>query len=451
MPDTGDDKRTPGRPRTGSVEPFKRADGATYYRARVHLADGSRVRVDVPAKYCVAAGGKSGRERAELYAQAAQEREEETGEILAAKLAREAKKQGGRSDEGETADDWFDRYLPTLECSEGHRRIAANYWQNWISPVIGSKGMAELTRDDVEDVRDRLDRAIDSKALRSSSARNIWSTLTGALKAAHASRDRSLRVHAAPLSYGILPPKDGEARQRPWLYPNEWRTLAACEAVPREWRQLYALAVYTGLRPNELRVLTWGDVDAVGGQISVSKAWDEATKEVKRPKTAAGQRTLPIEASLAPLLEALRGAPDAPVAPLLAGPKQQRIAPTFREHLRQAGITRARLFADNETEEAVDFRSLRDSYATWLALAGVPDKRIQRRLGHKGADTTDGYIKAAESFDAAMIGEPFPALPAGIFGQGSGQVGLEPGETGSNCRTRTYDPAVNSRLLYRLS
>jgi integrase len=67
--------------------------------------------------------------------------------------------------------------------------------------------------------------------------------------------------------------------------------------------------------------------------------------------------------------------------------------------------------------EPIDFRSLRDSYATWHALAGIPDKRIQRRLGHASNTTTDRYIKAAEAFDVEAIGEPFPALPASLLAQ----------------------------------
>jgi hypothetical protein len=63
----------------------------------------------------------------------------------------------------------------------------------------------------------------------------------------------------------------------------------------------------------------------------------------------------------------------------------------------------------------VDFRSLRDSYATWSALAGVGDPVLQRRMGHASASTTDRYVKAAEAFDAAAIGAPFPALPKAIL------------------------------------
>ena len=108
----------------------------------------------------------------------------------------------------------------------------------------------------------------------------------------------------------------------------------------------------------------------------------------------------------------MRGEADgaALVAPLLSS-RDDRHAATFRDDLAFAGITHPRLAADTATEEPADFRSLRDSYDTWLALADVADKRMQRRLGHASNLTTDRYIKAAESFDTDAIGEPFPALP----------------------------------------
>jgi hypothetical protein len=85
-----------GRPRTGCVEKYRRADGQTYYRVKVRLADGTRVRVDVPEKY-----GYS-EERARLYGHALQEREDETGELLAEKRRRaeeEARQHDGANGE----------------------------------------------------------------------------------------------------------------------------------------------------------------------------------------------------------------------------------------------------------------------------------------------------------------------------------------------------------------
>ena len=287
----------------------------------------------------------------------------------------------------------------------------------WISPVIGPRPIADLTRDDVEDVRDGLDKALDAKTIRHSTARNAWGVLTGALKAAYAARDRSLRVHTAPLHFGILPPKRGDSRQRPWLYPREWAQVAESAEVPVEWRQLYAVAVYTGLRPGELRALTWADVDLKARTLTVSKSYERETESVKAPKTFQGRRIVPLHEHLLPLLEKMQGEPGELVAPLLSALKRgdDRVAMTFRAHVRAAGVDRARLDADNATEERVDFRSLRDSYATWSALAGVGERVLQRRMGHASSSTTDRYVKAAESFGADAIGEPFPPLPAALL------------------------------------
>jgi integrase len=399
-----------GRPRSGSVEPAGTwEDDSPRFRVRIRLADGTKSdRHDVPHG-----------QDAKAYAAYLQSEEDVPHGLLLAKQAH-ARAKAAAAHVGhdlETCDDWFARYLPTKECGATHRRISASVWKKWITPVIGPKPIATLTRDDIEDVRDRLDTALDAKEIRHSTARNAWGVSTEALKSAYAARDRSLRIHAAPMHYGILPPKHGDSRQRPWLYPREWAQLVTCADVPVEFRQLYAIALYTGLRPSELRALNWGDVDADARTITVSKAYERESKSVKAPKTLQGQRIVPLHEHLAPLLEKLRGEADEPVAPMLSVLKRgdDRFALTFREHLHAAKLERPRLVADTDTEEPIDFRSLRDSYATWSALAGVGDRVLQRRMGHASPATTDRYVKAAESFDAAAIGEPFPPLPEEIL------------------------------------
>lgn len=290
-----------GRPRSGSVEPAGRwEDGSPRFRVRVRLADGTKSeRYDVPHA-----------QDAKAYAAYLQAKEDQHHGLLLAKQSH-ARARAAAAHEphpSETADAWFTRYLPTKECGATHRRISADVWKKWISPIVGPKPIAALTRDDVEDVRDRLDTALDAKEIRHSTARNAWGVFTGALKSAYAARDRSLRVHAAPLHFGVLPPKRGDSRQRPWLYPREWAQLVACDDVPVAFRQLYALALYTGLRPGELRALTWGDVDAGARTITVSKAYERESDSVKAPKTLQGRRIVPVHEHLAPLLEKLRGA-----------------------------------------------------------------------------------------------------------------------------------------------
>jgi hypothetical protein len=95
-------------PRTGSVEPFKRADGSAYYRARIRHLDGFRERVDVPAKHSTPAGGLTGRQRAKQWATAMQEDEDETHERYErrkARLAEESKKHD--TTRGETCEKYY--------------------------------------------------------------------------------------------------------------------------------------------------------------------------------------------------------------------------------------------------------------------------------------------------------------------------------------------------------
>jgi integrase len=79
----------------------------------------------------------------------------------------------------------------------------------------------------------------------------------------------------------------------------------SCEGIKIAFRTLYAVAVYTYARSNELAALTWDDVDLEHGVIHITKSIDRETREVKGTKTGTTRR-LPIEPALAPVLLRLR-------------------------------------------------------------------------------------------------------------------------------------------------
>lgn len=391
--------------RRGTLEARALADGRIAYTGRLRLRDGTKSpRMAAPAGMTQV--------QASAWLAGLQAAEDADHAVYLAKVERARAVAAGRGEacEGETCDAWFRRYVGGKECGAGHRRVSASVWKVWISPIIGSRPIASLGRDDLEDVRDHLDRAMAEGTTRASSAANVWSVLTSAMRAAYAGKDRGLRVHTTPISAGILPPRGGRARARPWLYPSEWAQLAACEAVPAEWRVLYAIALYTGLRPNELRSLTWSDVDLEARVLRVTKAWDPEARVVGPPKTPEAARTIPIRAPLADVLRP--GAPHELVAPA----HWRKVAERFRGHLRAAGVLRPRLYASNATEEQIDFRSLRDTFATWRALEGADPFALKRELGHRDLATSDAYVKAAAGYSTATLGAPFPAC----FGPPSG-------------------------------
>jgi hypothetical protein len=238
------------------VEPFKRADGSTYYRARIRHLDGFRERVDVPEKHSTPAGKLTGRERAEQWAAALQEDEDETHELFErrqARLAEEAKKQDATH--GETCERYYQRLSGARE-AEGIRDVKneRRMWARWISPRIGPRPVAGVTREEIEDIRDALDAQVRerikdglSAGISGATAQNVWTVVRNVFKEAVGSRDRSLRVRTDDPSHGLKPPLKTQPRQKTFIYPAEAANLLACKAVPKEWREVYAIAGYSYL------------------------------------------------------------------------------------------------------------------------------------------------------------------------------------------------------------
>jgi integrase len=421
------------KPASGTVQEFKDAKGRPYYRARITLPDSERVwlkpRFDK-------------RERAEEYAN------EKSGEAEArgVTVARVEKTKNA----AETCDEYFER-LAAARKSEGVRGVREEgyHWSKWISPRIGSRPIAEVTRDEIEDIRNALDAEVKKRlgdgleaGLSGKTCMNIWSTLRTCFKEAVGARDRGLRVRSDDPTAAHKPPLPTPERTKTFVYPTEFTKLLACEAVPLRWHQAYAVAAYTYLRPEELEALTWNDIDFVGGTVNVSKAVDARTGEPKPlPKTANAVRSVPIEATLMPLLKAMHGArakDDEPILPILGEVGDKFRAKLFRDHLRAADVTRPRLFADTLTLRPVDFRSLRDTGITWLALSGLSLHAMQRRVGHEDIKQTNGYVKMAEDLSGS-IGASFPPISSAILD--SSKLRLSDAERAENKGVRwAHDP-----------
>jgi integrase len=322
----------------------------------------------------------------------------------------------------DTCDEWFDRFHE-YRLSLG-RQSSRYAWDAWISPFIGSKCWGEVTISDAERIRDNLDRAMIERRMHGAamgrllgrSAIDIWGLLVSCVAAAKRSKRRDLRDLAgrsSPLE-DVEPPGDAAARRarlKTFVYPEEAATLFACTDVPRAWRELYAIAAYTYLRPGELRVLRWSEIDLQHGIIHVARAWDYLHGCEKEPKTRAGVRHVPIQPALRPLLERLEGDANDRVAPLLASVHRVSVPQIFRAHLTRAGIVRPALHTSTMIAARANFRSWRDSGITWLALAGVEVARIARRAGHEDVRMTMKYVKQAEDLVGAL-GEPFARLPS---------------------------------------
>jgi len=413
------------RPRTGYVEPFKRADGRTYYRARIRLADGSRERVDVPGKYSTPAGGKTADERAELYALAAQEREDETGDLLAKKKAREAEK-AKQSDprNGETVKLWSDRWIAARRV-RGLRSVATDEARlsTHILPRIGVMPIAKVTRANLEQLVEHLDGKVRApiKPISWRTASHIWGLVSKMFADACGAKQRDLRVRDDNPAISVHGPDRGVHKAKVYLWPSEFLSLVSCADVPLVWRRAFAITTYLYARAGEVNALSWEDVDLDRRVVHIHRSADRDTGALNPTKTSVARR-VPIEPALIPLLEAMREQANEKGRLLAIDETDRKLSRQLQRCLQIAKVKRSELFTTDATRKAVTFHDLRATGITWCAVRGDDPLKIKQRAGHAGFGTTEGYIREAENLQDGF-GEVFPALPESLFGPTIGPSG----------------------------
>lgn len=159
-------------------------------------------------------------------------------------------------------------------------------------------------------------------------------------------------------------------------------------------------ALYTGLRRNELLALEWADVDLIKREIRVNKSCYrdlDGKVKIKRPKTASGERVVPILDKLAERI-------TAPGAGLVFPGEGGR-------YMTNGKWERAWKRYTEETGVTCTPHQLRHAYATMLYEAGdkVSMEDAQYLLGHAHIQTTkDIYTHVreakAERIKAAVLG-----------------------------------------------
>jgi integrase len=187
--------------------------------------------------------------------------------------------------------------------------------------------------------------------------------------------------------------------------PDEIRAIVAALADFPRWRPLLLTAIFTGLRASELRGLRWADVDFKRSELHVRQRAD-ALNKIGRPKSEAGERTVPLPPTLVHTLREWKLAcPHSELG--LAFPTPRGKVQT-RKMIAERGLCPAQLAAgvtvpvldssgrptkDREGKPSVKAKypglhTLRHFYASWCINRRVdgglelPPKIVQERLGH---------------------------------------------------------------------
>lgn len=148
-----------------------------------------------------------------------------------------------------------------------------------------------------------------------------------------------------------------------------------------DYRELVLCGVSTGLRLGELLSLQWKDVDFAQRVVRVQNS-DVFTTKNKR------NRCVPMTSRLYAMLEVRKTRATCGLVfhNNFRRMTEDNVSKTFKRHVRAAGLG-----------HELHFHSLRHTFATWLAQAGVSIFEIQKLLGHSSISTTMVYAHLAPS------------------------------------------------------
>ncbi len=180
-------------------------------------------------------------------------------------------------------------------------------------------------------------------------------------------------------------------RQRRALTEDEVAALLA--VVPARHQLAYRMILSTGLRRDELKQLQWGDV-----KMNAPMPHIQLRAETTKAKRA---DALPLRADLVELLKAHRGETGDSERVLRAIPNMEG----HKRYLERAGIA----YLDDRNRR-VDFHSLRHTYGSLLAKAGVAPRVAMSLMRHTDMRLTMNVYTDPRIFDMAGAVEKLTAL-----------------------------------------
>jgi len=268
-----------------------------------------------------------------------------------------------------------------------------------IMPYLGAVKLSQLTVPLVRDFMDKLRANGRSPAMVKRVIGDLGSILADAQERGEVAQNvvRSLskrrkrreaeRRQKGKLKVGVDIPTPAEIKAIvAHLQQDQWRG---------RWRPLFLTAIFAGLRASEIRGLRWQDIDLKRGELHVRQRADKF-KTIGKPKSAAGERTVPMPPILVNALREWK----------LACPKSELglVFPTgvgeveYHSNIVTRGLAPVQVAAGVVTKggapKYTGLHALRHFYASWCINRkedgglGLPLKIVQHRLGHSSIQMT---------------------------------------------------------------
>jgi integrase len=297
----------------------------------------------------------------------AQMYERTVGEPLHFRTAREHLAEWVESKKNETELRTYWKYRQTVDEFLAHVGVKAD------------RLLREITPTDIRSWRDALKR----KGLAAPTVNDAIKTLRMPFKAAH---DAGYIEINPCTKNSVRPVRDDARNVEKDVFTPEQLTALIGAAKSEDWKGAILCGYYTGLRLRDVADLQWTAINSKEQKITVT------TRKTRKDVT------VPIHPQFASWLqEQTRGIGKAPVFPTLAGKSgagKSGLSMQFKRIMERAGI-RGRLLREangaGRSQSSLSFHSLRHSFNSAMANAGVSSEVRQKLTGHASARMNAQY------------------------------------------------------------
>jgi integrase len=165
--------------------------------------------------------------------------------------------------------------------------------------------------------------------------------------------------------------------------------------LPDKWRPLFLTAIFTGLRISELRGLKWEAVDLKKAKLDVQARADKY-RTIGKPKSAAGERTVPLPPKVVNMLREHRLKSAFKTGDDFVFPTSEGTGQDYGNIFRRGFVPTlvAAGLVDKHREPKYTIHALRHFYASWCINREkdggleLPLKMVQERMGHSSITIT---------------------------------------------------------------
>ena len=173
-----------------------------------------------------------------------------------------------------------------------------------------------------------------------------------------------------------------------WTFLDFDEAQAFMAAASDRWRPVFMVTMETGLRRGEVLALRWRDIDWSNRLVNVRHTLYKG--ELQTPKSRGSRRSIPMTDQVHTILAELRRQPAALGAEhVFVSESGTPLDPGNLRRALTATLKRANM-------RKIRYHDLRHTFASHLAMAGVPIRTIQELMGHETLDMTLKYAHLTE-------------------------------------------------------